>query len=218
MKPPSRAIEELTIRRANVADIDKVRYRVYSTPSDFVAVIAESALMAVKVSGIKKPHKIVRDIPTTNIAIEKQKMLAIDADAARVSLPVKQAEREKNIKIDVAGNREENPMKALFKPMNLGDLRRDTTGRARILPPELLNEIIEQHVKTAVASAPAPADMEALHAAPAPVEIPRPPEPSAEERLLDMAQTLPQTASPADEPMAEGEKLSPEEVEKLLNG
>jgi hypothetical protein len=63
MKSKPTGIESIAIRRAVIADSDKVRYRVYSSPTEFIAVIAESALMAVKVSGISKPHKIVRDLP-----------------------------------------------------------------------------------------------------------------------------------------------------------
>ncbi|MEJ0010116.1 MAG: hypothetical protein WDN72_06160 [Alphaproteobacteria bacterium] len=48
---PVQELEAITVRRARVADAGKVRYRVYSTPTEFIAVIAESALMAVKVAG-----------------------------------------------------------------------------------------------------------------------------------------------------------------------
>lgn len=209
MKSKHTDIEAITIRRATVADTDKVRYRVYSTPTEFIAVIAESALMAVKVSGVRKPHKIVRDLPTEGVAIEAKKMAAIDTAAARISLPVKKFERANQLTTEVK-DIDPNLKQMLFKPMNIGDLQAKGGNRARILPPELLNEIIEQHTKATMQTAPAapePAPVQASAAVPAP-------ELSPQERIMEMAEkVVPQAAEPESPP-----ELSPEEVAKLLNG
>ena len=219
MKSKHSGIEAITIRRASIADTDKVRYRVYSTPTEFIAVIAESALMAVKVSGIRKPHKIVRDLPTEGVAIEAKKMAAIDTAAARISLPVKKFERPDQLNAELKPV-DPNLKQSLFRPMNISDLQAKGIGRARILPPELLNEIIEQHAKAAMPQAPA-APPVPVQEAPVPVAVPfvepapvAPPELTQQDRIYEMAKDV---VPPAAEP--EGEVvLSPEEVAKLLNG
>ena len=149
MKSKHSDIEAITLRRATIADTDKVRYRVYSTPTEFIAVIAESALMAVKVSGVKKPHKIVRDLPTEGIAIEAKKMAAVDHEAARITLPIKKFEKQEQLTTQLQ-DVDPKARQALFRPMKIGELQANGMKRARILPPELLNEIIEQHAKGAV--------------------------------------------------------------------
>jgi hypothetical protein len=220
MKSRNQGIEQITVRRANVADTDKVRYRVYSTPVDFIAVIAESALMAVKVSGVSKPHKIVRDLPTEGIAIEAKKMSAIPTNPEKVTLPSKQTERKKQViaeipQLDAAAKQ------AAFKPMMIADLQRQTSMRARILPPEMVTQIIEEHSKTAATSAPpAPAPAAASVAPPVPDPIfEAAPTMSDSERLLKMADAvLPATTISAAAPSEATTELSPEEVEKLLNG
>ena len=214
MKSKHSEIEAITIRRATLADTDKVRYRVYSSPTEFIAVIAESALMAVKVSGIRKPHKIVRDLPTEGVAIEAKKMAAVDHAAARIALPVKQLEKSEKL-IAPVKEMDPNARQALFKPMTIGDLRSKGQVRARILPPELLNEILEQHAKAATPPIAPPAAPEPGAVMPEPFTPPAPapvvPELSPQERILEMTKDLPKA-----EPEAERE-LTPEEVEALLN-
>jgi hypothetical protein len=215
MKPKPQGMEALTIRRAVVADTDKVRYRVYSSPTEFIAVIAESALMAVKVSGIGKPHKIVRDLPTEGIAIEARKMAAQSASAARVSLRAAQSEKSARLVAELAP---QDPMakQATFRPMHLSDLQRGGAVRARILPPEMLTEIIEQHSKATMPAPPA-------HEPVAPVLPPAVVAPAApavaeattEERVMQMAQEMLPSAPLEHDP---NRVLSPEEVEKLLHG
>jgi hypothetical protein len=220
MKSKPKVIQPLTIRRAVVADTDKVRYRVYSTPTKFIAVIAESALMAVKVSGITKPHKIVRDLPTEGIAIGAKKMATQDNQLPRVNIPTQHTPKPTRLSTQVA-DIDPDARQALFRPMNIGDLQHGGTVRARILPPDLLSEIIEQHAKAHIPSAPAtpapPApDLQPTYA-PAPVIAPisPPPQLSPTERLLQAAEEVLPAANHA---AAEQPTLSPEEVEKLLNG
>jgi anthranilate/para-aminobenzoate synthase component I len=148
MKSKPTGIESIAIRRAVIADSDKVRYRVYSSPTEFIAVIAESALMAVKVSGISKPHKIVRDLPTEGIAIEAKKMASIDPNALRITLPTEKTESEKQLVAQLGAERNmEKEKQESFKAMNIADLQNKGGPRARILPPEMLSEIIEQHTR-----------------------------------------------------------------------
>lgn len=214
-------IESITVRRAAVADADKVRYRVYSTPTEFVAVIAESALMAVKAAGVAKPHKIVRDLPAAGVAIEAQKMAKKEASAPRVPLNLQQTSGiEKRVITDLLP-KEQIQKDPLFKPMTIGDLQRKGLPRARILSPELLSQIIEEHTKAVM-----PAPVEPPPVAPAPPasatlsEIRNTPvfdaELSTEERITKLAAEV----LPGDLDVAppEEKELSPEEVEKLLNG
>jgi hypothetical protein len=53
-----------------------------------------------------------------------------------------------------------------FKAMNIADLQNKGGPRARILPPEMLSEIIEQHTRTTMPQAASPEPL--LEAAPAP--------------------------------------------------
>lgn len=218
MKAKPGTLESIAVRRAVVADADKVRYRVYSSPTEFIAVIAESALMAVKVAGIKKPHKIVRDLPTEGIAIEAKKMAAInDAEVARMALPTAKTTEDKHQVKDFAP-RVAPAKESLFKPMNLGDLQSSSGNRARIIPPDLLNEIIEEHTKAHMPvqaplpeAVPATAPTSAVDDVALPVA---PPRETTKESLMEMADDL----LPPSEPKAQETPLSPEEVEKLLNG
>jgi hypothetical protein len=216
MKSKPTVIEAITLRRATIADTDKVRYRVYSTPTEFIAVIAESALMAVKVAGIRKPHKIVRDLPTEGVAIEAKKMAAIDTAAARIAMPVKKTDKPEQLSAELKPV-DPNLIQTLFRPMNIGDLQAKGISRARILPPELLSEIIEQHARSTMPQAPVappPAPVQQVPE-PAPVSpVPPEPEPTPQERIVEMAKDV---VPPAPEPEGDVE-LSAEEVAKLLNG
>lgn len=188
--------------------------------------IAESALMAVKVSGIAKPHKIVRDLPTEGIAIEARKMAGRDASAARVSMGTKQQDSQEKRLVAEIPTLDPAAKTAAFKPMQIGDLQRGGSVRARILPPEMLNEIIEQHSQSNLPPKPvdepsAPADVinsapeSFVEQQPEKILAPRPaPEPTTEERVMQMAdEMLPSAPMDKLSPI-----LSPEEVEKLLNG
>lgn len=217
MLEPPKIMESISLRRAKLVDADKVRYRVYNSPTEFIAVIAENALMAVKVSGIAKPHKIVRDLPSAGVAIEAQKMAVIEDLTERVTLSsqlltelpgVLQTEMSDAIVI---------AKEALFKPISLSELQQKGLARARILSPEMLNAIIEEHVKAAMQLSveAAPGDVQAI---------------SGEMALDAMMQALPlsseqteavepQLATPKVESASKNELvLSPEEVEKLLHG
>lgn len=68
------ALKPVALKRKAVAHSDKVRYRVYVDSQEFVAVIAENALMAMKISGVKAPHRIVRDLPLTHATLEDSQL------------------------------------------------------------------------------------------------------------------------------------------------
>lgn len=68
------ALKPIALKRKAVAQNERVRYRVYVTPDEFVAVIAENALMAMKLSGITAPLRIMRDLPLTQSSIESERL------------------------------------------------------------------------------------------------------------------------------------------------
>lgn len=213
MKPANgQGLEAIAIKRAALADADKVRYRVYREPDDFIAVIAESALMAMKVSGVSNPIRIVRDLPTEGVAIEAKKMARVEGEE-RILLPVAQQVKEKTasqffMKAELPEKPAE-PQDARFVPMHLRDLERKVTPWARVLTPEMVEQIAKPKAKTPPV-APMPETVE-----------PTPPEPeavmepaAAPEPVHAEPVTQPASAAPADN--AE-RPLSPEEVERLLN-
>ena len=103
--------------------------------------------------------------------------------------------------------------------MSIGDMQHAGEKRARIIPPDLVNQIIEEHLSaTPVATEihkqdtpePTPAIMETAAAEPAPVEVPTL---TQEEKLLQLAEA----ALPASDKLPAEKTLTPEEVEKLLH-
>ncbi len=193
MKSGKQAIEAIALRRATLVDPDKVRYRVYSTPTEFIAVIAESALMAVKVSGIAKPHRIVRDLPTAGASVTAQNISPPNHEAARVPLPTQMTEKKA---IHVAPHevaKKANPDEQ-FQPLDMRDLQKKSSVRARILSPQMLTDIIEQHVQHA------------------------PPLASGEAAARHDTVATPNPAIDTTQITADSGNLSPEEVEKLLHG
>ena len=230
MKPKPSGIEPIALRRATLADSDKVRYRVYSSPSESIVVIAESALVALKISGIEKPYKIVRDLSAVGATIEAQKMAPPQASDGRVPMAIERQEKEKQLMTELAAPKSQQSIDTEnFKPMNIADLQHNGLPRARILPPDLLTEIIEQHTKAAPAAveAQAPVMPPATQETPPPVmppiaepvpqvmAEPAGPALSTEEKLLQMADALlPSSPEPQPEtPVV----LSTDDVEKLLN-
>ncbi len=218
MKTIKPGLEAISIRRTSIADANKVRYRVYTSANEFTVVVAESALMAVRASGVKVPHKIVREMPGEGGKIEAQKLVK-EESAAPVAVNPHNArparEEMKQLLTELAEKSSEESI--LFVPMDLADMRSKGMSRARILPAEMLQEIIEEHVKTH------PPEVAAPVAAPVvetpPVELHRPPpEPSQAEKVAALADQVlqPISETPAEQPAAEPE-LSPEEVQKLLN-
>lgn len=228
MKQKRGDLETLAVSRREVADADKVRYRVYSTPTEFIAVIAESALMAVKVSGVTKPHRIVRDLPTEGISIEAKRMAAIpDTPLEKVSFTMAATQGAVKERLTVKDFKPLQPAEVQaqgrFQPMRIGDLQVNTLGKARILPPELLTQIIEDHVRAHMPAAVAQAVADVVDPAPEPVSVapapaqPTPPSPEELVKQLAAEMDLPSAKEGAPAAPAQGGNLTPEEVQRLLN-
>lgn len=233
MKPKPTQLEPFAVRRAELVDKDKVRYRVYSNPTEFVAVIAENALLAVKLSGISKPHKIVRDLPTETVAIEAQKMAKIgDVSSPKVPFSMTPGSAEA-LTINDLPEKNEVSKEALFKPISIADMKAPVSVNARILPPQLLMEIIETHVRahleqvipTAIEKPPI-ATPEGEAETPSAAQASDPlvfestevvsDEMTQEERVLALANEVLPPVSMAPEEVGKRE-LSSSEVDKLLN-
>lgn len=86
MKPRPDHLEVLTLKHGHFTDLNRVRYRVYQSATEYIAVIAESALMAIRISGVKEPTKVVRDVPTLHASVEKG-VVHIEESAERVPMP-----------------------------------------------------------------------------------------------------------------------------------
>ena len=134
-------LEAITVRRTHVVDADMVRYRVYKSPTEFVAVIAESALLAVRVSGIANPHKIVRDLPTDGIAIDAKKMAVSEE---RVTISSTQQASSEGLTVELS-RAQDVPLEERFVPLGIMDLRQKGQGRLRILPPTMVLQIMEDY-------------------------------------------------------------------------
>ncbi len=215
MKPTHHDLEAISVRRANVADAGTVRYRVYSTPNEFVVVIADSALMAVKVSGVAKPYKIMRDLLTDGVAVEAHKMGAYAQNDPMIPFTIAQAEKQEMI----AELPEKGPSaEEVFVPLGITELRNKSGTKVRILSPEMVNEIIEAHAKKQQEEAQEPV----AEKAPEPLPPEPPSEPTTQEKMAQLAQeVLPsiEDLDPEHHPKPEERReLSKEEVERLLNG
>lgn len=218
-----KGIEAIAVKRATLADADKVRYRVYRSDDDFIAVIAESALMAMKVSGISNPLRIVRDLPTEGVAVEAQR-IAKEATAKHVMLPVEK-KAEAKLKIEIA--EAATPADKGFVPMVVKDFGAKRSNFVRVLSPEMVAQL-QAAAPAAVQApvAPAPAAPEPVMPAPEPVAMEMaPPEPThVEFPSAPESHPEPEPASapapamqPPAPPTAPG-VLSEEEVQQLLNG
>ncbi len=201
-------IEAIAVKRAAVVDSDKVRYRVYRSADDFVAVIAESALLAMRVSGIDKPYRIVRDLPTEGISIEAQRLHQLD-DEPRVMLNATfKTKPDEAFKTEMPKPGSQKSPE--FVPMQVKDFERKKTPWTRILTANMVDP---------VAAAPAAPPK----AAPPMAKVipPEPVEPIVEPPLAETAAPLPAEPEPAAEaapPAVESDTLSEEEVQRLLNG
>jgi hypothetical protein len=131
-------LESLAVRRAHMVDAEKVRYRVYRSPTEFIAVIAESALMAVKVAGIPEPYRIVRDLPTETVALEAEKLARDDIAQEKVVWPTTRREKPA---FNTASFKETSAA-AKFVPLKLRDLTSKQGAGLRVLPPEALDALV----------------------------------------------------------------------------
>ncbi len=202
----SEGMEALGLKRATFEGNDKVRYRVYREEGDFVAVIAESALMAMKVSGIMNPHRIVRDLPNEHVTIEAQR-LSKTADNAPVMMALQQKNPERTRLNAEMNETPPTPLNDRFVPMKVKDLdQKNSKPWARVLTPDMVEQA------QAKAAPPEPK--------PEPVAPPAPPsQPEPEPVQEPEPELAPEPAeAPPSEPAGDPDVLSEEEVQKLLNG
>lgn len=214
MRGGEKPIEPLALRRATIVDRDKIRYRVYRAPNDFVAVIAENALMAMRIADITKPYKILRDLPASQLELASERIERTQEDVSLALAPQEMGElfahmpSPEEVAAQVEG----------FTPLSIGELQREETRRSSIIPPEMIQDIISEHQLHGPAPSP-PAAPEPSAPAPAPP----PPTPTlTPAKLLQMADEIlpPPQAEATGDAVARALQdgvLTPEEVEKLLN-
>lgn len=207
-----REMEPLTVKRKVIADAHEVRYRVYRSSQDYVIVVAPSALMAVKSSGIAKPYKITRDLSVEGGAVDTKKLVDPSQVSAKATMAMSPVRQDKIQQYFTQLAEEKNGSDIDFIPMNVGDLRQKSGIHARILPPELLQEIIEEHTKHTP-------EMVSMHAADVNAQTPISPAPelSPAEKLVAIAQEFPSASERAPAADASAEALSPDDVKKLLD-
>ena len=210
-------MESIALKRAAVVDADKVRYRVYRAPDDYVAVIAESALLAMRASGIDTPYRIVRDLPTEGIAIEA-KRLQQQHEAPRIVMPTALREKAEGLKVEMPAPVTAEAVKSAdFVPMQVKDFQKKKQAPwARILTSNMVEPIEGTAGMLKVKKNEAPIAVPEPMPVPATVMPPPPAEPLAEAPPPAPVEAAPQPA-PAPEPAQEG-PLSEDEVQQLLNG
>lgn len=128
----TKPLEPLTLRHAEVPEAKMVRYLVYRTPQEHVAVVAENALMALKLSEVKEPHKIVRDLPMSGKEPLRAERMTPKSEAEQVALPLTAApEKSQRAEIPPVKDRLGD-----FSTMKLAELHKKKPRDAFILPPE----------------------------------------------------------------------------------
>ena len=114
-------MQGFAVRHTRIIDRDKIRYRVYRTSTEYIAVIAENALMAMKLSGIDAPHKIIRDLIDENTPIAQARLReAEESERVEFSLSQKDTSLESNFEY-----RAPKEPEAFFVPMTLGQINEE---------------------------------------------------------------------------------------------
>lgn len=205
-------MKPVALKRKAIADGDKVRYRVYRSPDDFVAVIAENALMAMKLTKINNPHRIIRDLPFANVAVEKEALVTHHMQPTvfiRPDLPVDDFKKTTHFEAAPVVDEE-------FVPLEVQALHPLTGRRDQLIDAEtLLNSLKVPEPEAATATVVPPKSAAEPVPEPAPVMAAPPQEQVADE--LPPAEAAPGVvASPEAAPAAD-EVLSEEDVQRLLS-
>lgn len=224
--PTLNDLKGLAVRHTHIVDRDKVRYRVYRSSTEYIAVIAENALTAMKLSGISTPYKVIRDLIDINTPLNAERMRPHEA-SERVEFSI--AKREDVPESNFA-YREPKGLEEFFQPLSLGQLSENKTGPYKVMgSAEILEKIHVDPMEYARATR--SEDAERMHAQStydpqpsaeaAPQEVAAP-EPEAERMLADEPEIIEAEAADmsaeeavAEEPSADAE-LPPDEIARLL--
>lgn len=179
-------MESVALRRAHLTGVKQVRYRVYQSPTEFIAVIAESALLAIRIAGVAEPYKVVRDLPSVAIALEKGQ-IEVPESIERVSLPTAQSTAGALMMDPDAERQADDP----FVVMPMADIHKKKIPTTSVLSRAQGMDYFGVPNDAPTLSAPAPKSL----------FTPEPPPP---------------IAAPEPLPETTGEVLSQDEVAKLL--
>lgn len=116
-------IKPVSLKRKGILDSEKVRYKVYLSAHEYVVVIAPNALMALKLSGIENPVRILRDVPMSKSSIEEKRVIAHNERATAFLRPDMPLPASKGFiaSMDELSRNE----KAVFEPVSIGKSLRD---------------------------------------------------------------------------------------------
>lgn len=90
-------IKPVALKRKAILEGDKVRYKIFLSAKEYVVVIAENALMALKISGISEPVRLLRDIPMSKSSIEEKKLVTHNVHATAFLRPDMPPPENKNM-------------------------------------------------------------------------------------------------------------------------
>lgn len=117
-------IKPVSLKRKAILDSEKVRYKVYLSAHEYVVVIAPNALMALKLSGIENPVRILRDVPMSKTSIEEKRVVAHNERATaflRPDMPLPPSKGFIASMDELSDNK-----KAVFEPVSIGKSLRDS--------------------------------------------------------------------------------------------
>ena len=202
-------LKPVALKRKALAQGDKVRYRVYKNPTEFVAVIAENALMAMKMSGVGNPHRILRDLPLAGNSLDAGHLVPHHMQPTAFIRPHKVAEAPK----EFVAAREKNAEEKGFQPLHIGQISQHKKDHPSTIDVHVLLQALEEAAERARAeheASPPPADF----------SMPEPQTPSEPDILseaLKLAAEETQEESSAPLVIEEAGGLTPEEIERLMS-
>ena len=138
-EPPTiNDMQGFAVRHTRIVDRDKVRYRVYKNSTEYVAVIAENALMAMKLAAIDTPHKIIRDLIDENTPLTQARLREVEgSEHVEFSLQQKDEVVESNFEY-----REPKGLEAFFQPMTLGQINEEKVDSVEVMESDNILEKI----------------------------------------------------------------------------
>jgi hypothetical protein len=123
-------IQSISVRHTHIIDNDKVRYRVYRSPTEYIAVIAENALMAMKLSGVNEPFKVMRDLHHDGVSIEASKLRdSEETPQIHIRLTQQTADEQKSHIHGFQKLEIEHP----FTPLSLGELKQPSLAGEQVV-------------------------------------------------------------------------------------